>query len=717
MSGTPSASDRGLLLLNVTAKDDLGNTLMDPIAIHVGDIKVAIPISNQQVYVGNSTMLSLPAGTFEFPNAAFTYTATLVGGLPLPPFINFDPETRTFLFTPHLGDQNSYRIQATGDDGYGGTISTTFDLSVPDRPPVLAQPLGNQTAYTGEFFEYIVASSSFADADNDQLAFSANLVGSSVLPGWLGFDPALRRFYGTPFGRNTYQIQMNANDGFGGVVSGTFTITIPNSAPILLNPIGTQLASVGIPFSYTFYSSTFYDVDGDALTYSTSSLPAFLSFNPATRTFTGTPQIQDTGTTSITLSAQDPLGAKASATFTLTVLSSTSDLPPVLVLQIPDMTITSGIPFNTTFNKGTFEDPQNQPLTYTATLEGGSPLPDTLHFDPEAFSMSGVVTIPQTLRITIKATDPYGGFAVDTFAITAIDGTKYPPIVLNPLPDEIATVGVMFRMQVPENTFKDLSGDSLTIAVIQAGGLPLPGWLKWDPVKHSFSGTPGPFDTNTYANKEHTIEVWAADGTGSVKTSFKITVNGESFWATFIKYGFSFVSIAGTGLGLWKSRALIWNHFRQDKYRQKEPERAVVGEQFERKISLDFKRARVRVYHKDILLDKMPDDLVYKNDQLKGVPTTKSVGRYTIRIYDQDGYINEEFDLFIKNNANDADPIEKTGYMQTKFASFSNTCLPQDDDEENGKGNCFGSKRGDSSIMMQSLLSHQNKELKGDGVL
>ena len=37
------------------------------------------------------------------------------------------------------------------------------------------------------------------------------------------------------------------------------------------------------------------------------------------------------------------------------------------------------------------------------------------------------------------------------------------PVVLNPLPDEVATVGDPFSMQIPSNTFQDLNGDELTL--------------------------------------------------------------------------------------------------------------------------------------------------------------------------------------------------------------------------------------------------------------
>ena len=53
-------------------------------------------------------------------------------------------------------------------------------------------------------------------------------------------------------------------------------------------------ATEGTPFSFTFAANTFGDADGDPLTYTAQlsgggALPAWLSFDGATRTFSGTP--------------------------------------------------------------------------------------------------------------------------------------------------------------------------------------------------------------------------------------------------------------------------------------------------------------------------------------------------------------------------------------------------------------------------------------------
>lgn len=651
--GTPTSADRGLLLLDMTASDEEGNSLSESVAVHVGNVNV-MPISNQQVYVGNTTLFTVPATTFDYPGANFTYTANLAGGLPLPPFIDFNPTTQTFLIAPQSGDQNTYPLELTADDGNGGITKTRFNLNVADRPPVLEQPLRNQTAFTGESFEYIFSSDSFSDSDGDTLSYSAHMVGTNGLPGWLTFDPVLRKFSGLPFGKGVYPIEVIASDGYGGSLSHTFIITVPPSPPIVLNPLNTQTASVGNPYSYTFNTNTFFDVDNEPLAYRTDSLPAFLSFSSATRTFIGTPQTEDVGTYSITVHAEDPEGLTTSSTFSLNIINSVNNNPPVLVKAIPNQTEKAGVPFSFTFDPGTFVAPSNNEMTYQATLESGAPLPEGLFFESDTRTLSGVVQNPQALRITIRAIDPAGGFAVATFTLDVI-GT-YPPIVLNPLPNGVASVGEPFSYHIPSYTFADPNHDPLKITVFQSNGTPLPKWMKWDPVTSTLTGTPGPWDTNIFQIKDIMLEAWASDGLGSAKSSFTISVGGESFWATFIKYGVSFSTLIVGSIGAWESRALIWNYFNKKKY-HKGVERAITGTEFNHKINLPLKNVKeVKAFYNGKPMVKLPNGLTYDDNQISGIPKGNNEGYYTIRVVDHQGYIYEEFDLIIKNNENDPDP-------------------------------------------------------------
>ncbi|MFM2347610.1 MAG: hypothetical protein RL654_2363, partial [Pseudomonadota bacterium] len=76
---------------------------------------------------------------------------------------------------------------------------------------------------------------------------------------------------------------------------------------------------------------TFADVDaGDSLSYTTSALPAWLTFDAGTRTFSGTPANADVGALTITVTAMDGSNATASDSFVLTI-GNVNDAPTLRV--------------------------------------------------------------------------------------------------------------------------------------------------------------------------------------------------------------------------------------------------------------------------------------------------------------------------------------------------------------------------------------------------
>lgn len=100
-----------------------------------------------------------------------------------------------------------------------------------------------------------------------------------------------------------------------------------NNAPTVTSPIPDQTASEDQPFSFTLSPETFTDIDeADRLTFSAtlfdgSPLPNWLTFDPDTRSFSGTPESGDISTLDIRVTATDTSRANASDVFTLTVVS------------------------------------------------------------------------------------------------------------------------------------------------------------------------------------------------------------------------------------------------------------------------------------------------------------------------------------------------------------------------------------------------------------
>jgi Ca2+-binding RTX toxin-like protein len=98
-----------------------------------------------------------------------------------------------------------------------------------------------------------------------------------------------------------------------------------DNPPQLVQPLLDQTVQQGAAFNYVFPAAAFVDPDaGDVLTYSATysgfmALPAWLTFNPNTRTFIGTAPIDFVGTLDVRVLATDSKGNTAYDVFDLTV--------------------------------------------------------------------------------------------------------------------------------------------------------------------------------------------------------------------------------------------------------------------------------------------------------------------------------------------------------------------------------------------------------------
>ena len=100
-------------------------------------------------------------------------------------------------------------------------------------------------------------------------------------------------------------------------------ITPVNDAPILVNPIADQSASLDEFFTFTFEANTFEDID-DELNYIISGLPQSLNFNSASQTISGT--FTELENFDLVITAVDKAGERVSDTFTVEVI----DPPPTV---------------------------------------------------------------------------------------------------------------------------------------------------------------------------------------------------------------------------------------------------------------------------------------------------------------------------------------------------------------------------------------------------
>ncbi|MFM7364677.1 MAG: putative Ig domain-containing protein, partial [Cuspidothrix sp.] len=318
--------------------------------------------------------------------------------------------------------------------------------------PVLSNAIADQNAKQGTAFNFQIPTNTFTDIDaGDVLSYSATLENGDALPSWLTFNPTDSTFSGTPTNDHVgnLNVKVIATDKAGANVSDVFGITVENvnDVPTLANAISDQNAKQGNVFNFPIPTNTFTDIDaGDVLSYSATlengnALPSWLTFNSTTRTFSGTPTNDNVGSLNVKSIATDTAGATVSDIFTITI-ENVNDAP-TLQNAIADQIAKQDTEFSFTFDANTFIDiDAGDNLTYSATLEDGSNLPNWLKFNPATRTFSGIATKADLASLIIKviAKDNKGLSAIDTFALAVQQNNSTPTFKLAKIADDIFNI-------------------------------------------------------------------------------------------------------------------------------------------------------------------------------------------------------------------------------------------------------------------------------------
>ncbi|BAY22455.1 hypothetical protein NIES2100_22180 [Calothrix sp. NIES-2100] len=321
-----------------------------------------------------------------------------------------------------------------------------------NTPPGVENSIVDQVVTEDNSFSFTFAETTFIEIDaDDSLTYSATLADGNSLPNWLSFDPTTRTFRGTPTNDNVgnLNVKVTATDDSGVNISDIFAIAVENvnDAPIVENAIADQNAKQGDAFNFQIPTNTFTDIDaGDVLTYSATlengnALPSWLTFNPTTRTFTGTPSNDNVGNLNVKVTAKDNSAANISDIFAIAV-ENVNDAP-IVENAIADQTTTADVTFSFTFDANTFSDiDAGDNLTYSAKLKNGDNLPLWLKFNSVTRTFSGTPTKSDvgSLAIDVRATDNSGASVTDTFLLDVKPSNLEPTLKLAKIGDDIFNI-------------------------------------------------------------------------------------------------------------------------------------------------------------------------------------------------------------------------------------------------------------------------------------
>jgi axial budding pattern protein 2 len=290
------------------------------------------------------------------------------------------------------------------------------------------------------------------------------------------------------------------------------------------SPAANQLplvARIGSTYQWSLSPDTFVVLDGSSPTYSSSTLPAWLSFDPSTLTFRGTPQAEDKGTSSVTVTAAD---GKASATTTFSI-PITSHAPPALrepfgpqfspnpslssVFHLrngsaldtgrPTLRIPPHWSFSVGFDGKMFNGTDD--VFYGALQANSSQLPDWVTFSSSDITFNGytpaapVDAPPPVLSLALIASD-IEGFSAQALPFDLVVAAHELSMSTSSLP----TINV--TAQLPFNVSLSSAADFAGVLLDDEAVLPAnvssvavdvgnySSWLTFDPSSRSLSGVP-----------------------------------------------------------------------------------------------------------------------------------------------------------------------------------------------------------------------------------
>lgn len=312
-----------------------------------------------------------------------------------------------------------------------------------------------------------------------------------------------------------------------------------NRAPSVGTALGDQLGRVGAPLQFTLDGQAFSDPDGDPLQWvvvgaNNQALPSWLSFDPQTKTLTGTPPVGAQGIYDLSVYAVDPSGMAVSQTFKLDVTGGNA--VPVLsedgAAVVEDQVLVAS---GNVLSNDTDADSTDSLTVLNVGVKTGQWGSLTLaadgsyqyvlnNADAQVQALKKGVTVVDTFVYT--ATD--GTQSVSSQLVVTVTGTNDAPVVVAQSA-EITEDTVASLMGNVLSTASDVDGDSLT--VVGAGTLQGQYGQLVLQQNGSYAYTLNANSTavQSLQQSQHVTDVFSivvSDGTTSTSSQLVIGVNG-----------------------------------------------------------------------------------------------------------------------------------------------------------------------------------------------
>ena len=506
---TVSPQSSGTTTITVTAKDGNGGSVDDSFDVTVKSAPVvASAIADVRgLFIGDGHEVPVSDVFSDADSDALTITATSSSDAIATAAVAADGSSVNLA----AKSRGTATVTVTAQDSDGNTVSDAFDVAVLNRAPTVASAIADATIVNETGTHKASLSGVFIDADEDSLTISAVSSDETVATASVSADYATLTVSAQAHGTAT--ITVIANDGNGGSVEDTFTITV-KTAPTVASAIA-DVSELEVDATHKVsLSGVFSDADGDSLTVTASSSNDAVATVAVAADYSNlTVGSKAAGTATITVTSQDADGNTISDAFDVTVVKANS--APTVTSAINDATIINESRAHQVSLTGVFTDADQDSLTITATSSDEQAA--TLSVSADYSTLTVSAQSRGTTTITVTAADGNGGAVKDTFTVTV----KAAPVVASAIAD-VSELEIDATHEVSmSGVFSDADGDALTISATTSDSTLAQVSNTIDPSTGSATAiTVIGVDSGTA-----TITVTAQDSDGnSVSDAFDVTV-------------------------------------------------------------------------------------------------------------------------------------------------------------------------------------------------
>lgn len=364
-----------------------------------GTVTISCP-PDQTSQVGAAVTVNLSASGSN-PDVPAVYEWSATG---LPAGVSLTPNGATAVLSGAVTSVQraaEVTVTATDADGHKGTCG--FMWTVNEASTVTVTAPADQSSAVGTTITPVQVVATDSDPAITSFTWAA-----AGLPAGLVIDPAGGAITGTPTtGQASSDVTVTATDRNGAIGTATFKWSVSTTVS-LAGPLD-QMWTSGTAITPVTPSASDSDRSVTSFVWSISpTLPAGVTLDPATGAISGTPA-HASAEEPYTVTATDPLGASASATFNITVANTVS------VTSVPDQTWTHGTSITPVSPSAADSDTSVTVFTWSVSPT----LPSGVTLDPATGQITGTPAAAAVQsRFTVTATDATGAAGSASFNIT-----------------------------------------------------------------------------------------------------------------------------------------------------------------------------------------------------------------------------------------------------------------------------------------------------------